>query len=171
MKCIGPMSCRRRSRAGPSRGTFPTHWSGIRRGAADWDCCLRPSIPAHSFGGAYVTLVPLVPAGYLLYVGARFFAQILDQPRREAFEKKLRAQNLSLVERSKATASFTTDTPTLIDELLDSVVADIPNYMRSIVAGDGPAFEILETFSRADGTSTEGWLRRECTCSRTALGR
>ena len=87
-----------------------------------------------------------MPAGYLLYVGARFFAQILDQPRREAFEKKLRAQNLSLVERSKATASFTTDTPTLIDELLDSVVADIPNYMRSIVAGEGPAFEILERF-------------------------
>ena len=42
MKCIGPMSSRRRSRVGRSRGTFPTHWSGIRPGAANWECSLRP---------------------------------------------------------------------------------------------------------------------------------
>lgn len=94
------------------------------------------------------TLVPLVPAGYLLYVSARLLAQVLDKPRREAFEEKLREQKLSLVERSKAVAAFTSDTPTLVDELLDSVVADIPNYMESIVAGTGAAFEILERFHK-----------------------
>jgi hypothetical protein len=133
-----------------SRGSFTWRIPNTLVWHPAW-CRHLGMLPSPEYSSALVrwrvcTLVPLVPAGYLLYVGARFVAQILDQPRREAFEKKLRAQNLSLAERSKATASFTTDTPTLIDELLDSVIADIPNYMASIVAGEGPAFEILEHF-------------------------
>jgi len=133
-----------------SRGTFTWHIPNTLVWHPAW-CRQLGMLPSPEYSGALVwwrvcTLVPLVPAGYLLYIGARLFAQILDQPRKEAFEKKLRAQKLSFIERSKATASFTTDTPTLIDDLLDAVVADIPNYMRSIVAGEGPAFEILERF-------------------------
>jgi hypothetical protein len=133
-----------------SRGTFTWRIPNTLVWHPAW-CRQLGMLPSPEYSNALVrwrvcTLVPLVSAGYLLYVGARFIAQILDQPRKEAFEKKLRAQNLSLVERSRATAGFTTDTPTLIDELLDSVIADIPNYMGSIVAGEGPAFEILERF-------------------------
>ncbi len=107
-----------------------------------------------------VTLVPLAPVGYLAFLGARFLAQILDKPRREAFEERMRKQKLSIAERSRAYASFTTDTPTRIDEILDSVVADVPNYMGSIVEGKGPAFEILRRFhtqlarAHSDGCET-----------------
>jgi hypothetical protein len=133
-----------------ARGTFTWRIPNTLVWHPAW-CHQLGMLPSPEYSSALVrwrvcTLVPLVPAGYLLYVGARFLAQVLDKPRREAFEEKLRAQKLSLVERSKAAASFTTDTPTLIDELLDSVIADIPNYMGSIVAGEGPAFEILERF-------------------------
>jgi len=107
-----------------------------------------------------VTLVPLAPVTYLMYVGARFFAQILDRPRLQAFEERMRKQNLPPLERARAYASFTTDTPTLIDEMLDSVVADVPNYMGSIVEGKGCAFQILRCFhtqlacARNDGCDT-----------------
>lgn len=136
--------------AAKSRGTFTWKIPNTLVWHPAW-CRHLGMLPSPEYSSTLVrwrvcTLVPLVPAGYLLYVGARFLAQILDKPRREAFEEKLRAQKLSIVERSKATAAFTSDTPTLIDDLLDSVVADIPNYMGSIVAGEGPAFEILERF-------------------------
>jgi hypothetical protein len=107
-----------------------------------------------------VTLVPLAPVTYLAYVGARFFAQILDRPRLEAFEERMRKKNLPARERALAYASFTTDTPTLIDEKLDSIVADVPNYMGSIVEGKGCAFQILQCFhtqlacARNDGCDT-----------------
>jgi len=106
------------------------------------------------------TLVPLAPVTYLVYVGARFFAQILDRPRLEAFEARMRAQNLPTIERARAYASFTADAPTLVDETLDAVVADVPNYMGSIVEGTGCAFQILERFhtqltcARHDGCDT-----------------
>jgi len=133
-----------------SRGTFTWRIPNTLVWHPTW-CRQMGLLPSPEYSTALVwwrvcTLVPLVPAGYLLYLGARFFAQIVDQPRREAFEKQLKAQKLSIVERSTATARFTADTPTLIDEMLDSVVADIPNYMASIVAGNGPAFEILARF-------------------------
>lgn len=93
-----------------------------------------------------LTLVPLVPAGYLAYLGVRFISTLFDKSRRQAFEKKMQEQNLPLLERSKAYANFTSTDPTGVDEMLDSVVADVPNYMQSIVAGEGPAFEILKCF-------------------------
>jgi hypothetical protein len=93
-----------------------------------------------------LTLVPLAPAGYLGYVGVRFFSQILDTGRRDAFEKTVRNQQLSFLERSRAYADFTAQGATRVDEILDSVIADAPNYMRSIVEGDGCAFAILQRF-------------------------
>jgi hypothetical protein len=58
----------------------------------------------------------------------------------------MREENLPLIERSIAYANFTSTDATGVDEMLDSVVADVPNYMQSIVAGEGPAFEILKRF-------------------------
>jgi hypothetical protein len=144
-----------------SRGSFTWRIPSTLVWHPSW-CRQLGMLPAPEYSGVLVrwrvcTLVPLVPAAYLLYIGARLLAQILDKPRREAFEQKLRARKLSMVERSKAMAAFTADTPTLIDEVLDSVVADIPNYMGSIVAGEGAAFEILDRFhaqmahARTDG--------------------
>lgn len=107
-----------------------------------------------------VTLVPLAPVSYLMYVGARFFAQILDRPRLHAFEERMRKERLPARERALAYASFTSDSPTLVDEMLDSVVADVPNYMGSIVEGKGCAFQILQCFhaqlayARKDGCDT-----------------
>ena len=93
-----------------------------------------------------LTLVPLAPAGYFPYLGARFFSQLLDGTRRDAFEKAVRAQKLSLVERSRAYAEFTASRGTRVDEILDSVIADVPNYMQSIVKGEGCAFDTLRRF-------------------------
>src|SRR6185436_12589709 len=79
-----------------SRGTFTWHIPNTLVWHPAW-CRQLGMLPSPEYSGALVwwrvcTLVPLVPAGYLLYIGARLFAQILDQPRKEAFEKKLRAQ-------------------------------------------------------------------------------
>jgi hypothetical protein len=96
-------------------------------------------------------------ACHLPDVGARFFAQIIDRPRLEAFEKDEK-ENLPPF-GARAYASFTTDTPTLVDDMLDSVVADVPNYMGSIVEGKG--------CSRL-GAFTRSWRVRE-TMAATAL--
>jgi len=160
---------------------YEVHWADFLSGTANkgtfsWDtintlvwhplwCHRLGLLPSIEYSAALVwwrvvTLVPLAPVTYLMYVGARFFAQILDRPRLEAFEERMRKENLPFRERTLAYASFTADTPTLIDETLDAVVADVPNYMRSIVEGEGCAFQILQCFhtqlacARNDGCST-----------------
>jgi hypothetical protein len=160
---------------------YEVHWADFlsataSKGTFSWDtintlvwhplwCHRFGLLPPTEYSAALVwwrviTLVPLAPVTYLSYVGARFFAQILDRSRREAFEARMRKENLPARERALAYASFTSDTPTMVDEMLDSVVADVPNYMRSIVEGNGCAFQILQCFhtqlacARNDGCDT-----------------
>jgi hypothetical protein len=160
---------------------YEVHWADVlsstaNKGTFSWDTintlvwhplwCRRLGLLAPTeYSAALVwwrvaTLVPLAPVTYLVYVGARFFVQILDRPRLEAFEARMRTQHLPTLERARAYASFTADTPTLVDETLDAVVADVPNYMGSIVEGNGCAFQILQRFhtqlacARNDGCDT-----------------
>ena len=132
-----------------SRGTFTWRTPNTVVWHPMW-CRRLGLLPTLEYSGALVcavlTLVPLVPAGYLAYLGTRFLARLFDKTRREAFEKRMREENLPLIERSIAHANFTSTDATGVDEMLDSVVADVPNYMQSIVAGEGPAFEILKRF-------------------------
>jgi hypothetical protein len=133
-----------------SRGTFTWRTPNTVVWHPMW-CRRLGLLPTLEYSGALVwcrvlTLVPLVPAGYLAYLGTRFLARLFDKTRREAFEKRMREENLPLIERSIAYANFTSTDATGVDEMLDSVVADVPNYMQSIVAGEGPAFEILKRF-------------------------
>lgn len=135
-----------------SRGTFTWHVPNSVVWQPMWSWRLG-LLPSSEYATALVwwrvlTLVPLAPAGYLAYFGARFFAKVFDTERRDAFEKHVEEQKLSFAERSRAYADFAAHAPTRVDEVLDSVVADVPNYIRSIVAGEGPAFEILQRFHR-----------------------
>ncbi len=133
-----------------SRGTFTWRTPNTVVWHPMW-CRRLGLLPSLEYSGVLVwwrvlTLVPLVPAGYLAYLGTRFISTLFDKSRQEAFEKRMQKENLPFIERSIAYANFTSTDGTGVDEVLDSVVADVPNYMQSIVAGEGPAFEILKRF-------------------------
>ena len=94
-----------------SRGTFAWRVPNTVVWHPMW-CHRLGLLPATEYSPALVwwrvaSLVPLVPVGYLAYLGVRFFSRIFDKTRREAFEKNIREQKLSFGERSRAYADFT----------------------------------------------------------------
>jgi hypothetical protein len=107
---------------------------------------------AGEYPGALVAawLAVLLPASLLAYpltLGARFFAQVADPKRRARIEA--RTKGLSFLQRARALADAEAYDDTLVEEALESIVADVPNYMRSVAGGEGVAFDVLARFHDA----------------------
>lgn len=109
----------------------------------------RGEYPGWLVAGQTLLLVPLIPAAYLAYTGARFFAQMWDKKHREGARAIQTDPRLGVIERSRALAGHSAHGETVIEDILNDVVADIPNYMNSVVAGNGHADQALGRFHAA----------------------
>ena len=90
-----------------------------------------------------------LPASLLAYPmaqGARVFVQPFDEERQKRQREK--TKGMSLKQRALEAADAAAHGETIIEATLEGVVADVPNYMSSIVRGDGVAFAVLERFHR-----------------------
>ena len=107
----------------------------------------RAEYPAGLVAAWLTVLLPGSLLGYPMAQGARVYAQIFDDKRRE----RLRAasKDVGFFERARATADAAAHDETVVEETLEGVVADVPNYMHSIARGEGVALEVLARFHGA----------------------
>ena len=90
-----------------------------------------------------------LPASLLAYPiaqGARVFVQPFDKERRNRL--RARMKGLPFMQRAGAAADAAAHGETVVEATLEGVVADVPNYMGSVVRGEGVAFDVLERFHR-----------------------
>jgi hypothetical protein len=88
-----------------------------------------------------------LPASLLAYPvaqGARALVQPFDEQRQKRLRQRVR--EMRFMERAKAVADAAAYDETLIEETLEGVVADVPNYMSSVARGTGVGFEVLARF-------------------------
>jgi hypothetical protein len=147
---------------------YEVYWADLlsreaNRGAMTWATlptlvwhpllCRRAGVlPGNEYASLLVNawLALLLPASLLAYPvtqGARVLAQTLDPDR--AARVAARAQGLSFWQAALARADATAHDDTLVEETLEGVVADVPNYMGSVARGEGVAFDVLARFHRA----------------------
>jgi hypothetical protein len=92
-------------------------------------------------------LALMLPASLLAYplaLGARALVQPFDEERQKRLRQRVR--DMRFLERAKAVADAAAHEETILEATLESVVADVPNYMSSAARGDGVAFEVLARF-------------------------
>lgn len=95
-------------------------------------------------------LALLLPASLLAYPvaqGAQVFARIFDKDARERMHAGV--EEMRFLERARAYADRAAHDETLLEVTLDSVAADVPNYMNSVARGEGVALEVLARFHAA----------------------
>ncbi len=109
----------------------------------------RGEYPGWLVVGQTALLVPLIPAAYLAYLGARFFAQMADKKHRDEAHAIQQNPDAGFIDRSRALAEHSAHGETVIEGILNDVVADIPNYMNSMVAGAGHAYVSVDRFRAA----------------------
>lgn len=147
---------------------YEVYWADLlsreaNRGAMSWSTlptlvwhpmlCRRAGLlPRTEYSAALVAgwLAALLPASLLAYPlsqGARVFAQLFDRARMRRIEDGTRT--LGFWARGKALADVTAHGDTIVEEAIEGTVADVPNYMKSVVRGEGAGLEVLARFHRA----------------------